>query len=391
MQLALGSTIRQLRHRDGLTQETLAEALGVTAQAVSRWESGGSYPDMEMIPSIANYFGITIDDLFGYCHDRPQKIDTLVKKITDMNRQNNGVDINITECIQLAREALIEFPGNEKLMLCLASVLYNAGYVRYGEHHLKNEAGYDIYDTDLHKTYTEWKEAIILYEKVLTNCSEPAAHHQATRELIQLYANTGETEKALALASTCAGLHDSRELMLAAACDGKSRAEYLGQAILELLSSAAEQMIQSLISTPNGSDPQLAMETIHHAIALFDHICTDGEYGLYRSLISRLYLYLSEFQWRAGEHDLAFASLEHALHHAQIHDGFSGNTKICFSAPLLQHVKINPLGYDRMDMSHQLVTYWPWWCVPNCDDVKEEMQKDPRWTAWVKKVLVETE
>lgn len=66
MQLNLGTKIRELRRRDGCTQDNLAEALGVTAQAVSRWESGGSYPDMEMIPAIANYFHVSIDELFGY-------------------------------------------------------------------------------------------------------------------------------------------------------------------------------------------------------------------------------------------------------------------------------------------------------------------------------------
>ena len=65
MQLNLGNKIRELRRCDGRTQEALADAIGVTSQAVSRWESGGSYPDMELIPSIANYFGISIDELFG--------------------------------------------------------------------------------------------------------------------------------------------------------------------------------------------------------------------------------------------------------------------------------------------------------------------------------------
>ena len=64
MQLDLGTKIRELRRQNGRTQEALADALGVTSQAVSRWESGGSYPDMEIIPSIANYFGISIDELF---------------------------------------------------------------------------------------------------------------------------------------------------------------------------------------------------------------------------------------------------------------------------------------------------------------------------------------
>lgn len=50
MQIDLGRKIRELRRYHHRTQENLAEALGVTAQAVSRWESGGSYPDMNLIP-----------------------------------------------------------------------------------------------------------------------------------------------------------------------------------------------------------------------------------------------------------------------------------------------------------------------------------------------------
>ena len=66
MKLTLGEKIKELRKRDGRKQEDLANALGITNQAVSRWEKDGSYPDMEMIPAIANYFGISIDELFGY-------------------------------------------------------------------------------------------------------------------------------------------------------------------------------------------------------------------------------------------------------------------------------------------------------------------------------------
>ena len=153
MQLDLGNKIRQLRRRDGRTQEALAQALGVTSQAVSRWESGGSYPDMNLIPSIANFFGVTIDELFGYANERTKRIDNLVTQLNDMRWQNNGVDRNITECIALARDALVEFPGNDKLMLSLASALYCAGYVRYGESHLIDDEGYNIYNTEKHRTY----------------------------------------------------------------------------------------------------------------------------------------------------------------------------------------------------------------------------------------------
>lgn len=81
MQLDLGKKIRELRQRDGRTQETLAEAIGVTSQAVSRWEaSPGGYPDMEMIPSLANYFGVSIDELFGYNNERSKKTDELLRR-----------------------------------------------------------------------------------------------------------------------------------------------------------------------------------------------------------------------------------------------------------------------------------------------------------------------
>ena len=80
MQINLGEKIKELRKRDGRKQEDLANALGVTAQAVSRWEANGGYPDMGMIPAIANYFHITIDELFGYNNDRDTKIKDYVKK-----------------------------------------------------------------------------------------------------------------------------------------------------------------------------------------------------------------------------------------------------------------------------------------------------------------------
>ncbi len=65
MLVNIGEKIKDLRKTAGRKQEDLAVALGVTPQAVSRWESNGGYPDIEMIPSIANYFHITIDELFG--------------------------------------------------------------------------------------------------------------------------------------------------------------------------------------------------------------------------------------------------------------------------------------------------------------------------------------
>lgn len=60
----LGTRIQALRKEKGITQEELGKALGVTAQAVSNWECGGT-PDAELLPHIADYFQVSIDNLFG--------------------------------------------------------------------------------------------------------------------------------------------------------------------------------------------------------------------------------------------------------------------------------------------------------------------------------------
>ncbi len=62
---ALAARISELRRRAGMTQEALAEKLGVTFQAVSKWERGQSCPDISLLPSIAEIFGVSIDELFG--------------------------------------------------------------------------------------------------------------------------------------------------------------------------------------------------------------------------------------------------------------------------------------------------------------------------------------
>ena len=113
MQVNLGEKIKELRKRDGRKQEDLAKALGVTSQAVSRWEANGGYPDMGMIPSIANFFHITIDELFGYNNDREKIIQEYTDKAVIMLNR----DSDMTECIALLRRGLEEFPTTNGLKI----------------------------------------------------------------------------------------------------------------------------------------------------------------------------------------------------------------------------------------------------------------------------------
>ena len=391
MQLDLGQKIRELRRRDGRTQEALAEALGVTSQAVSRWEANGGYPDMEIIPSIANYFGISIDELFGYDNDRSKKIDELAAKIDDMNFQNNGVDINIDECIALAREALIEFPGNEKIMLCLASVLYNAGYVRYGEYHLQDNQGYDIYDVEKHRTYSEWKEAISIYEKLLKTMAEGESRHRVIRELTQLYLNVGEHKRVSEIVESVPGIYDSREFLKAKATDGKERAQAYSEALLKTVAASSELMV-SIVITNNMSIAE-KVQSLRGAIKIFHIVCTDENCGRYHSYIARVYTLLSLYLWLDGKKDEAFDALDSALEQFKCFEKYCSANTEQYSAPLIRLVQYDVCKVKATDdscpstSSISLAEDWPWWGgIPEYDMVKAEMQADSRWKEWVSKL-----
>lgn len=64
--LKLNEQIAFLRKQKSVTQEELAQALGVTNQSVSKWESGICCPDIQLLPDIATYFSVSVDELLGY-------------------------------------------------------------------------------------------------------------------------------------------------------------------------------------------------------------------------------------------------------------------------------------------------------------------------------------
>ena len=66
MENIFASNLRRLRLSKNLTQEQAAEALGVSAQSVSRWECGNTYPDVMLLPEIARLYGVTVDDLYQH-------------------------------------------------------------------------------------------------------------------------------------------------------------------------------------------------------------------------------------------------------------------------------------------------------------------------------------
>ncbi|MBQ8752975.1 MAG: helix-turn-helix transcriptional regulator [Clostridia bacterium] len=123
MKLNIGETIKKLRKERDITQEEFSEVLGVSCQSVSRWENGTCYPDIELIPVIAAFFGISTDKLMG--------IDEIAER-TAVDKYLNAFQKAISRgevdnCIRIAREGVAEFPNNYALLNKLMYALFVAG------------------------------------------------------------------------------------------------------------------------------------------------------------------------------------------------------------------------------------------------------------------------
>lgn len=104
----LGQSIKRIRREKGIKQDQLAEAVGVSPQAVSKWESGG-FPDAALLPSIADCLGATIDELFGRETKNPGIFDHMLMYLHGFDN-----DERINRLFKLCRVAASVFCGNDE-------------------------------------------------------------------------------------------------------------------------------------------------------------------------------------------------------------------------------------------------------------------------------------
>ena len=117
--MELGKEIHRLRNSRGITQEALAEALNVTAQTVSKWERGTSMPDVQMLPEIAIYFGVTIDQLFAMAPE--QQMERIENRIYSQGMFDEAEERQLEQQLHTFAEKP-EYIGQAKLLL---TKLYN--------------------------------------------------------------------------------------------------------------------------------------------------------------------------------------------------------------------------------------------------------------------------
>ena len=137
----LAENLKHLRETKGVSQEKMAQALNVSYQAVSKWETGKSLPDITLLPLISRYFGITIDELLM----AEQLDEKLLFEQYETEAERLFRDGKVAENIPLWREALKKMPNNVQVKVYLMATYYDTDKIEYSKEII--ELGSEIYHT----------------------------------------------------------------------------------------------------------------------------------------------------------------------------------------------------------------------------------------------------
>lgn len=192
--LCLSENLRKYRIMKNLTQEDIADYLGITAQSVSKWERGECYPDITFLPALANIFETSVDLLLGMDNIRAEQTRYNIHK-TAVAFQRSG-DYDSAE--KVYRDALLIYPNKPGMILGLAGVLALQG---------KSE------------------ESVELMERGLPISINEKQKSTTRAALCFLYLRCGRADKAKALASELPHTRESREVILPLIRQGLNKAE----------------------------------------------------------------------------------------------------------------------------------------------------------------------
>lgn len=119
MKLSIGSVIYNLRKSKGITQERLANAIGVSTGAVSKWENGNTYPDITLLSPIARFLGTTVDSLLEFESSLSKdEIINIYKKCCD-----KFISYSFEEAMDYYKEYVKQYPNNLHLKFRLGGML----------------------------------------------------------------------------------------------------------------------------------------------------------------------------------------------------------------------------------------------------------------------------
>ena len=220
---------KNLRKSRNLTQEQIANIFRVSPQAVSRWETGITYPDIELLPSLADFFNITVDDLLGIDikkkEERVLEIFEQTSELIDKQEKDGG---GIDKAIDILRNGLREFPNNVYLLARLSGA-FRRKMVAYKEigkmDEMKKYAEKSLKLAErLVNEYTDYTTMSVVEQKY---CINSDMRYRAIGQIAYLYDEINDTDKAIEWANKLPDVDYTKTAVLVRILKGEEKRNQL--------------------------------------------------------------------------------------------------------------------------------------------------------------------
>lgn len=328
MKLNIGNTIKCLRKEKDITQEELADVLGVSYQSVSRWETCACYPDMELLPVISDFFGVTVDNLLGINENaEKEKVAQYLKRFQEAISQGR-----INDCITIAREGLAEYPNNFALLNKLMYALFASG----------DDSG-NIPDWEENKEKND-AEITALGERIMKYCPDQDIRLEATARLAFNHCEMGRQKIGRAIYESLPSADFCRENQMWWGLSENEKLPFV-RAKIKQDYEALRSSLWLLADSSHITDAQ-SIEVINKIFDL-EKMIYDGENTPDGWGAARLQLNIAKCHARLGNAPLAMAHLHKGAEAAKAFD--NRPEKQTFSSSLLGDFVTERTDFDTAD------------------------------------------
>ena len=303
----LGSNIAGLRKKSDITQDQLAEQLGVSVSAVSQWENGRTMPDISAIPVLCHIFNVSSDELLGI--DR-EKDEEEIKRIND--EANRLLDrAHTAKAEKLLLDAHKRFPNNYNLMSSLMHLYFG----------LTNEYEYDGSEQGKKRVEKNLQKSIDYAQKILDGCRDEELRAAANQILCFAYNNIGENEKAIDIDKKMPTISVCREGLLSIVSKDHDKYESKQQEYFMLLQNLCVMLDNGNMQYSDGTyayDAHEEAALAQKVIDILDVLFENKDFGFFHDSLQRANLHIARIAARYDKDKVKTMSyLEASAAHAE--------------------------------------------------------------------------
>ena len=339
MNIYFGENLKNLRKQKNLTQERLAEFLGVSFQTVSKWERGDTYPDITMLPEIASFFRVSVDELLGV--NRAKDEEEITSKLREYDSLTDGK--MMTEIITPLKK---KFPNDFRILIRYLGCLV---------HFSEDETSVD-------------SEIKAIYNNIQENCTNDRIRIKAKRAMIEHYRNLYEInkdglymEKCQEIINEMPDMRDSREMFSFYPEDGAEKDENIRNTLEEQFLLLHTVYSHYFFYIERFSD-EWVLSAFQKELDFLNFIYDDGNYGKMWRTVMYNYGHLGVRYAKLGENKKAIESFRKMCSLAIEFDSMDTVTtmhSVMFEGKKFDKNRLGSTYVAKSQMKHLLLNKYP--------------------------------